>query len=133
MAIDITDLPEGWEETMYEFATDGYSMPTFVKEMGLTVRKHATLKANFPKYSEAVEHSRTLCEAWWHEWGRDNLLTKGVNQGIFSMYMKNMFGWRDTPVAKESKDSILDDVSKDTELEAKFKKNPDSSVTDLVQ
>ena len=132
MAIELEDLPENWKEIMFELATEGRSMPTYIKQMGLTIRKHATLKANFPEYSEAVEHSRVLCEAWWHETGKDNLFTKGFNQGIFSMYMKNMFGWRDTPLAPESKDTILKDVAKDAELDEKFKKNPDIAIK-LVQ
>jgi hypothetical protein len=129
--IQLTDLPEDWKEQMHELARNGRSMPTFIKQVGLTVRKHATLKANYPEYDEAVEHAKVLNKAWWLEWGQDNLMTKGVNQGIFSMYMKNQHGWRDSPVSKETGDTILKDVERDAELEAKFKKSPEKE--QLVQ
>ena len=137
--IALSDLPKEWKDVLFnglpvEMVRDGEivneypngmdnggSIPEFLKMIGISRKNHATLVADSEEYDSAIDIGRLHCEAWWKQFGRLSLKGEKVNQGLFSMYMKNMFGWRDSPLAKETSDTIIKDLTKDAELDARFK------------
>jgi len=111
---------------------NGGSLPEFMKMVGISRKNHATLLKKYDEYSDMIEIGRLHAEAWWKRFGRLSLKGEKVNQGLFSMYMKNMYGWRDSPLAKETSDTILKDLTKDAELDAKFKITKETEKEDTI-
>jgi hypothetical protein len=44
-------------------------------------------------FNELVTLGRIFAKSWWESTGRKNLMTKGFNTALWTIQMKNRFGW----------------------------------------
>lgn len=95
------DLPEGWEEQILDDYKLGAS-DAEVKALIYSMRKDGFSNNLWERwmeeeaeFGETIKKGRMLSEAWWLKNGRHNLLTTGFQTGLWSMNMKNRFGWKD--------------------------------------
>ncbi len=129
-------LPKDWEKTLFSLLDEGGSLAEFLKAVDITRKNHARLMKDNQEYLDTIDKAKLHSEAWWIKFGRENLITPKdmkINQGMYGFCMKNRFGWRDSPLNKESGDTIISDLTRDAELEAKFKKEPEKQKASLIQ
>lgn len=120
----LESLPKNWEEIIIQkMGEEGLAIVEILAEFGISREVHARFKRDYEDYKEAFVLGETLCEAWWIGQGRKNLTNaRGYNVGIWCFNMKNKFGWRDTPLSREGKGSILPDKTKEAENITKYKR-----------
>lgn len=94
------DLPDGWESGILEEYKQGAS-DAEVKALIYSLRGSFSndlwerwMKQEV-KFSETIKKGRMLSEAWWCKEGRKNLKLANFQTGLWSMNMKNRFGWKD--------------------------------------
>lgn len=63
--------------------------------LGLSMRKFYELVDENASFSDVVERGRTFAQAWWYEAGRRGLFADKFNASVYSLNMKNRFGWAD--------------------------------------
>lgn len=96
-------LPDNFEQTILNMASEGCSVVEILKALDLTKKQHATFLTDSEAYDKAFEKSVVLFEAWWREQGRKNLENKQFNYTAWYKHMVNEFKWRDNP-ADDKKD-----------------------------
>lgn len=76
--------------TLYSLGADDWEVCT-----GLQITRTEFLKryADDSIFKKCVDYGRTMERAWWTKQGRVNLSNKSFNSSIYSLHMKNRFGW----------------------------------------
>lgn len=96
--VQLTDLPEGWQEKLIELGKEGASDVEMRVELNISQPLWERLIKEEPEFCVTVKRARELCEAWWTKHGRH--MSAGVADGNAAVYifnMKNRFRWRDKP------------------------------------
>jgi len=75
-------------------------------------------------FKKVIEFGRTLERAWWMEQGREGLWDKNFVSSVYSLHMKNRFGWAEKAETKASDFVRLEEMSKEQVLEAISKMQP---------
>jgi hypothetical protein len=107
----------GWEEHMLQIYASGKFDVNAMVGIRVTKRRFEDLYNSDDTFKMLVEYGRTLSEAYWHAIPSDNILNRNVNATLFSMVMKNKFGWAEKTEIKATKD--ISEMSKE-ELEAEL-------------
>lgn len=76
--------------TLYSLGADDWEVCT-----GLQITRTEFNKryADDSIFKKCVDYGRTMERAWWTKQGRINLSNKSFNSSIYSLHMKNRFGW----------------------------------------
>lgn len=96
--VQLTDLPECWQEKLIELGREGASDVEMRVELNISQPLWERLIKEEPQFCVTVKRARELCEAWWTKHGRH--MAAGVADGNSAVYifnMKNRFKWRDKP------------------------------------
>ena len=114
--IQLSDLPDNWEDIIIELASIGASDVEIRSKLNCICHETWTrLIGEEPKFSETVKKACILCEAWWQEQGRTNLINTyqgdNLNPVLWYMNMKNRFGWADKQEVKHSGDIKIETVN----------------------
>ena len=107
----------GWEEHMLAIYASGKFDVNVMAGIRLTKRRFEDLYNSDDIFKTLVEYGRMLSEAFWHAIPADNILNRNVNATLFSMVMKNKFGWAEKTEIKATKD--ISEMTKE-ELEAEL-------------
>ncbi len=94
----------GWEEHMLQIYASGKFDVNAMVGIRITKRRFEDLYNSDDTFKMLVEYGRTLSEAYWHAIPSDNILNRNVNATLFSMVMKNKFGWAEKTEIKATKD-----------------------------
>lgn len=94
----------GWEEHMLAIYMSGKFDVNVMAGIRLTKRRFEDLYNSDDVFKTLVEYGRMLSEAFWHAIPADNILNRNVNATLFSMVMKNKFGWAEKTEIKATKD-----------------------------
>lgn len=98
-------LPDNWENIILEMSNQGCSDVEIRAHLCMLNGKfnHGTwyaLKDREIEFFETVEKGKVLSQAWWERKGRENVThspSVTFETGLWSINMKNRFGWRDNP------------------------------------
>jgi hypothetical protein len=116
-----------WRKTVLSLYDQGASDREVMRELSLTPGAWDTLYKDVLEsdFQELVDFGRAMSHAWWESQGRINLKTKGFNTSLWTINMKNRFGWSEkteqslTQIDFENMDdSVL--IKKITELNKKM-------------
>jgi hypothetical protein len=66
-----------------------------------------------PEFAEAMSKGMTACGAWWEGEGRDNLMNRNFNTGLFALMMANMFGWRSASKRKTQIEEEIESIKRE--------------------
>lgn len=105
--------PDDWVKQVFAMYSEGCSDREVMVELKLTPYQWKTLMDDLveSQFSEIIELGRTLAHAWWERQGRINLHSKTFNTGLYTIQMKNRFGWSEkteqsmTTIDFENKDA----------------------------
>lgn len=115
------DLPAGWQDMVLDLSREGKFKSEIIAEIGLTPHFHAKLSKESDEYRAVFETGYNLSKNWWLSTGRRNLTNKDFQTSLYNIFMKNVFNFRDTPLAKENKDSLLADKLEEAEVTERYK------------
>lgn len=93
--IELSDLPEGWEELILSESKKGASIVELSVLLGICRDTFYTLCEREPHFFDTVKKCKQLCEAWWVKKGRTQLENKDFSYTGWYMNMKNRFNWTD--------------------------------------
>lgn len=87
--------PEDWRKTVLALYNAGASDREVMVELELTRGQWETLMGDLVEsdFSEVVEYGRLVAHAWWERLGRQKLDDKSFNTALWTIQMKNRFGW----------------------------------------
>ena len=121
MIKEFKDLREDWKEVIDEKASDGCVLVEVLRELKINYKTHARFAKDNQEYHEAIEDGRMKCEAWWYQFGRENMLNKKVfDSTAWIFMMKAAFGLRET-VSVDTKGSALPRREDEEELIERYK------------
>jgi hypothetical protein len=100
------NFPENWKDIVFEMSINGCSeteiRAKFITYNGTNAKSITSmwhkLQERDEEFREAIQISKTLCQAWWENEGKKYLFhDKGMvfETGCWYANMKNRFGWRD--------------------------------------
>jgi len=92
---DLEKRPEDWRKTVLALYNAGASDREVMVELELSPGKWQTLMSDLVEsdFPEVVEYGRLLAHAWWERLGRTMLHEKSFNTALWTIQMKNRFGW----------------------------------------
>lgn len=94
----VTDISEArtpdWNKIKALYS-EGAGDPEIARALNLTMKRFDKLIEDVPAFAEFVEMGRTLSMAWWYEQGRKGITADKFNSPLYSLNMKNRFGWAD--------------------------------------
>jgi len=93
--MQLTDLPEGWEQNIIDLSTEGASIVELAVALDISRNTLKRLTKDNPEFLTTIKKCKRLCEVWWVREGRTNLKDKDFNYTGWYMNMKNRFGWKD--------------------------------------
>ena len=94
----------GWEEHMLQIYASGKFDVNAMVGIRVTKRRFEDLYHTDDIFKQLVEYGRTLSEAFWHGLPADNTTNRNFNTPLFSMVMKNQFGWAEKTEIKATQD-----------------------------
>jgi len=74
---------------------DGYSKEATAGILGITKETFYQWIKGKPDFSDAIEAGEALSQRWWEDKGREACTDGQFNASVWSMNMKNRFGWSD--------------------------------------
>lgn len=89
-----TNQPSKFEQVMAEYA-QGASDVEIAKMLDMTEVQFYQTEQDNPAFATFVQKGRTLSKAWWYELSRKNVKNKEFNTPLYTINMKNRFGWAD--------------------------------------
>lgn len=89
------DEKEDWRKLVLSLYNQGASDREIMRELSMTpaswnVIYDDVLESDF---QELVDFGRAMSHAWWESQGRINLKTRYFNTALWTINMKNRFGW----------------------------------------
>lgn len=93
-------MPKGWENIIIKKSFLGWSEVEIRAHLCMLGGRFShgtwhTLQKRDEKFLETIKKGKLLCQAWWERVGRKKLNSKNFQTGLWSMNMKNRFGWSD--------------------------------------
>jgi hypothetical protein len=87
-------FPE-WRKTLVDLYDQGASDVEVMRALRLSPSAFEALAKDQLEsdFGELVAFGHTLSKAWWMQQGRTNLHTKGFQTSLYTINMKNRFGW----------------------------------------
>lgn len=101
--IELSDLPDNWQQTLLDMSSEGASIVELAVELGISRDTFYNISEREVVFSDTVKQCKELCEAWWLKNGRTNLNNKDFSYTGWYMNMKNRFNWSDK---QESKNEV---------------------------
>jgi len=74
---------------------DGYSKEATAGILGVGKTVLYEWIAQKPEFADAIEQGESLSQQWWEDKGREACADGNINATVWSMNMKNRFGWKD--------------------------------------
>ncbi len=91
--------PSKYDPSMCEdakaFMAEGYSKEALAGKLGIGIRTLYDWLEQNSQFSQAVEEGEAASRVWWEDRGREACADGQFNATVWSMNMKNRFGWRD--------------------------------------
>jgi len=114
-------LPDTWQNDLLEMYDNGASDREVMRAFELS---HGAWKSlcddtMLSNFGELVDYGRMLSRAWWELQGRKNLFTKSFNTALWSLNMKNRFGWSEKSEQSVTNVDVIknmDDVTLEREV-----------------
>lgn len=129
--------PEDWRKTVLALYNAGASDREVMVELELTRGQWETLMGDLVEsdFAEVVEYGRLVAHAWWERLGRTRLNDKTFNTALWTIQMKNRFGWSEKTeqsmtnidLTNQDSDSIQREISR---LLARYHEGRGKSVVD---
>jgi len=95
-AYEMEDMVEGWQDIILNMMEEGAGeKEVMVAVLGKSYRAWKRLQANDEEFRRIVSFGKVLAQAWWEKQARENLQSRYFQTGLWSMNMKNRFGWTD--------------------------------------
>lgn len=92
----LKDLPKNWKEIVIELSAQGKAECQIRAALcGINISLWYALEKREKEFAETLKKAKYLCKAWWIDQGQQGLTTVGFQTGLWSMNMKNRFGWSD--------------------------------------
>jgi hypothetical protein len=93
-------LPANWQEVILSLSDQGCSEVEIRAKLCKVKGKFShniwyELEKRDEEFQETLKKGEALCRAWWEGQGRVNLKAKNFQTGLWTMNMKNRFGWTD--------------------------------------
>lgn len=110
-------------QKMLELYKEGRSDVQIMSELNITKKDFAELYEKNQAFKRVVDQGRVYCEAWWTEKGQTALADRGFNSTVWSLVMKNRFGWSEKSEVlgdKKPEDKSTEELQR--ELQEHFKK-----------
>jgi phage tail tube protein FII len=95
----------GWFESARELYSNGGSDAEVAQAIGITAQEFEAYYKNNKPFREFVDMGRTIAAAWWNRTGRGALYDKNFNVGLWTITMKNRFGWAEKQDLKDTANS----------------------------
>ena len=90
------DMVEGWQELILDMMGEGAGeKEVMVACLGKSYAAWKRLQTNDDEFRRIVSFGKVLAQAWWEKQARENLKSRYFQTGLWSMNMKNRFGWTD--------------------------------------
>jgi len=93
--IQLSDLPEGWKQSIINLSKEGAAIIELSVELGISRPTFYALSEREEEFFDTVNKCKDLSEAWWMRQGRVQLENKDFSFTGWYMNMKNRFGWSD--------------------------------------
>ena len=93
-------LTGNWQQTVFEMSAEGCSdveiRAAFCWD-GKSFNHSAwdALLERDEEFLATIKKAKVLCQAWWENQGRTGIRGKDFQTGLWTMNMKNRFGWKD--------------------------------------
>ena len=94
----------GWFEAARTLYLQGGSDAEVAQAIGITSQEFDSYYKSNKPFREFVDMGRTLAAAWWNRTGRQALTDKNFNVGLWTITMKNRFGWAEKQDNRDSGD-----------------------------
>lgn len=82
-----------WTDILKDEYEAGASDVEVCKAIKITSAKFEQMMKENVQFKKLVEYGRTLAQAWWMEHARKALYNKSFNVAVWTMVVKNRFGW----------------------------------------
>lgn len=82
-------------ELAYKHLADGFSKEATAGRLGVSKQTLYNWIEKYPEFAEAVANGDAASQRWWEDRGREACSNGEFNGTVWSMNMKNRFGWRD--------------------------------------
>jgi len=92
--LETTINPE-WYNIIFDAGKQGKHITDFLITLGISWEGHIALMKRNPKYSEAVDEYKKLCENYWYNMAHEAMVKdggNGFNSRLWSLIMRNKFG-----------------------------------------
>lgn len=105
-----------YRKDMCQIAKDslaqGFSKEATAGKLGITKETLYQWVANKVDFSDAIKEGEALSQRWWEDKGREACMDGQINATVWSMNMKNRFGWKDKQETDLNvKGDLLDAIS----------------------
>lgn len=114
--------------------SQGFSFETFAAKIRVNRNTLQNWVSVYPEWAEAKEMAFDACQLFWEKLGIDHVVntseydgatkssvSKSLNSSVWSLNMKNRFGWRDRQPGEEDKVIVNNHGSKSMEeIEARI-------------
>lgn len=74
---------------------EGYSKEATAGRLGVSRRTLYYWIEQYPEFAEAVEKGEAASQSWWEDRGREACSNGEFNGTVWSLNMRNRFGWSD--------------------------------------
>jgi hypothetical protein len=91
--IQLSDLPDGWVNSLVELCEEGGSDVEMRDLLGISESTWNRLIEEEEEFSRTVLRAREKCHVWWIKHSRKELHNKDFNNKLYEMNMQNRFGW----------------------------------------
>jgi len=101
-------LPKNWKEEVLKLAKNGGSDVEIRVALGcISQDLWERFIAEEEEFSLTIKKAHLLCQCWWESQGRKGIRSKVFQTGLWTMNMKNRFGWTDkTDVQHDVTDAL---------------------------
>lgn len=92
----LSDLPKGWKSKVLALAAKGGSdveIRCLLDCMGQECWERLLVESE--EFQFTIKKAHILCQNWWESQGRKGIRSKFFQTGLWTMNMKNRFGWKD--------------------------------------
>lgn len=106
----IESLPKDWKARVLDMMSEGCSQTEVTAAiLNNSYSAWLRLQEQDKEFQRVVQFGKILAQAWWEKQARENLESRYFQTGLWSMNMKNRFGWTDrTTIEHEMGDHLYE-------------------------